>query len=226
MLWAVHFYPTLWLQRYGDEFVATVEDMPAPGWAVVWNVWKGAIMMQINFGGSVNRLVAFSLVGLALAWGLSWLIPDLYVSEATIRSSGQSEPLQQSLRAVLGRPRLAVLIEKHQLYGSERARLPLEDIVEKMKNNIHVSPVGKDPAKPAFAVGFAYEDGAVAQRVTADLVAALTQLGQHSVLDAASNPSPIYPNRPVFAFTGLLAGGLLGLTGVGVTSAARKRRHA
>lgn len=182
--------------------------------------------MQINFSRNASRLVAFSLVGLALAWGLSLRIPDIYVSEATIRSSGQSEPLSQSLQAVFGRPRLAALIEKHQLYGSERVRLPLEDIVEKMKKNIHASPVGKDPAKPAFAVGFAYEDGAVAQRVTADLVAALTQLGQYSVLDAASNPSPIYPNRPVFAFTGLLAGGLLGLSWVGVTWAARKRRQA
>ena len=153
-------------------------------------------------------------------------IPDIYIFEAPIRSSAPSESLHQSLQSVLGRPLLKALIEKHQLYGSERARLPLEDIIEKMKKNIHATPIGKDPAKPAFTVGFADEDGGVAQRVTAGLVAALTQLGQYSVLDSASNPSPIYPNRPVFAFTGLPAGGLLGVTWAGVAWAARKRRQA
>lgn len=221
VLWATSFYPLAWRKRYGEELLATVEDMPAPGWAVVWDVWKGALTMQIQYGRTVSTLAAFSGVGLALAIGASMLIPDIYVSEAAIRSSATPMSLPQSLREVLSRPRLAALIEKHQLYASERASLPIEDIIEKMKKNVHANPIGKDPAKRAFAVGFAYEDGAVARSVTSDLVAALTQAGDYSVLDSASNPSPIYPNRPIFAFTGWLAGALLG-----VVWAAVKRRQA
>jgi hypothetical protein len=198
---------------------STGRILPAPGWAVVWDVWKGALTMQIEHGRNVKMLAAFSLVGLTLAWGVSLRIPDIYVSEAAIRSAATPESLHQSLEAVLSRPRLKALIEKHQLYASDWPRMPMEEIVERVKKNVYASPIGKDPAKRAFAVGFACEDGAVAQRVTTDLAAALTQAGH--VLDPASNLGPIYPNRPVFAFTGLLAGAL-----IGVTWAALKRLHA
>lgn len=223
MLWAASFYPSAWRKRYGEELLATVEDMPTPGWAVVWDVWKGALTMQIHYGRTVSRLAAFSLIGLALAFGASWLIPDIYASEAAMRSSATPESLHQSLREVLARPRLAALIEKHRLYGSERAHMPLEDIIEKMKKNIHVNPIGKDPAKRDLAVGFTYEDGAAARRVTSDLVAALTHAGDYSVLDSASNPSPIYPNRPMFAFTAWLAGALLGVAWAAVKAVKRRQ---
>lgn len=61
----------------------------------------------------------------------------------------------------------------------------------------------------------------VPRSVIADLVAALVRQGQYSVIDGDSNPSPICPNRPMFAFTGWLAGAPFGVAWAPV-----KRRQA
>ena len=209
-LWAAYFYPSAWRKRYGDEFIATVEDMPAPGWAAVWDAWKGATAMQIRHGRTLRELALFSVAGLAVAWGVSLGIPDLYVSEVAIRSTAKPAALSASLHNVLSRPQLKALIEKHQLYTSSHSRLPLEDIIEKMKKDIHVSRNVSDRAPRALTVSFAYEGGAVAQRVTTDLAAALAQTGLYSEFDSASKPSPIYPNRTMIALSGMFAGAVLG----------------
>ena len=221
--WAARFYPPSWRERYGEEFAATVEDMPAPGWAGVWDVWKGAMAMQVRYSPKVKWTAAiFALVGLALGWGVSLRIPDVYISASTLRATnGDPDVLDQSLRRVLSRKRLVALIERHGLYKAERARSPLEDVIEKMSKSVHVSRLaGKDTTKGDFTVGFANEDSVVARRVADDLVAALIEenllasatqrAGLITVLAPATDLGPIYPNRRVFVFTSMLGAAVLG----------------
>lgn len=223
--WAANCYPATWRKRYGEEFEATVEDMPALGWAAVWDVWKGAMAMQVQYGPNLKKMVAiFGLVGLALAWGVSLRIPDLYISQSTVQATNlEAKSLDQSVRKVLSRSSLSYLLLKHKLFESERTHMPLEDVIEMMSKRVSVkiATTAKDASKPAFTVGFAYEDAAAAQRVTDDLSskiiedyrstnAAANGASLLTVLDSASRPDPIYPNRPVFALTGMLGGALLG----------------
>ncbi len=220
--WAANLYPAAWRKRYGEEFQATVEDMPAPGWAAVWDVGRGAMAMQIQYGPNLKKMAAiFGLMGLALAWGVSLRIPDLYISQSTVQATNvEAKSLDQSVRKVLSRSSLSYLLLKHKLFESERTHMPLEDVIEKMTKRVSVTAVGDD-SKRSFKVGFAYEDAAAAQRVTDDLTAKIIEdnistnavakgPGLLTVLDSASRPDPIYPNRPVFAFTGMLGGALLG----------------
>ncbi len=219
--WTARLYPSAWRERYGDEFLATVEDMPAPGWATVWDAAKGAIAMQLHQNGRTffRRAAIFGLAGFLLAGLVSLQIPDEFHAAATLGAGNtDAESIRQAARRALSRGQLLELVDKHGLYASERARLPLEDIYGTMRNNIKVSALrGQDPSKRFFQLGFTYENGPLAQRVTNDLVAALLQENHAAngrvsltVLDAPPNPSPIYPNRPVFALTGLLGGALLG----------------
>lgn len=216
--WAARLYPRAWRERYGEEFLATVEDMPAPGWAAVWDAGKGAIAMQLHHHGRVflRRAAILGAAGFVLAGLISLQIPDEYYSRALVGAANvESKVLLRSVENVLSRQRLVELVDKHELYAELRTRLPLEDILETMRKSIKVSaPKG---AARAFEIGFLYEDGPLAQRVANDLVSALLQenrastgAGLFTVLDAAPNPAPIYPNRPVFALSGLLGGALLG----------------
>jgi len=218
---AARLYPAAWRERYGEEFAATVEQMPAPGWAVLWDVGRGALKMQFHYRSDLIRLAAIcGAAGLAVAWGLSLRISDIYVSETTIQAStADHTSLSPTLRRAFARPRLRGLIEKHNLYAVERSRLPLEQVTDKMAKDVFLSTSpGGDKTRPAFKVRFAYTDPAVIQLVTDELAAGFAvdtapnsaAQGRFVVLDTASRPDPIYPNRPVAAAMGLFGGALLG----------------
>ncbi|MBM3797139.1 MAG: hypothetical protein FJW31_24520 [Acidobacteria bacterium] len=66
---AVYLYPLAWRDRYGDEFNATLEDMPAPRWAAVWNVIQGALTMQAKSNGAIvtRMMTVWGIAGTVLA---------------------------------------------------------------------------------------------------------------------------------------------------------------
>ena len=180
--------------------------------------------MRIQYGPSLKKMAAiFGLAGLVLAGGVSLRIPDLYMSQSTVQSTNvEAKSLDQSVHRVLSRSSLSYLLLKHKLFESERTHMPLEDVIEMMRKRVSVTTTtAKDDSKRFFRVGFAYEDAAAAQRVTDDLTAKIIEdnistnasakgPGLLTVLDSAARPDPMYPNRPVFAFTGMLGGALLG----------------
>ena len=136
-----------------------------------------------------NWLAAPFLAVLTAGTAGAFLWPDTYVSSAVFRVmppaiSGRVVPevfnvamadrvasLQQS---ILSRTTLTGLIETYHLFPGERARLPLEDVVEAMRRDITVSPLtpagGGDRRYLVFRVAFAYPNRFDAQRVTSHLV--------------------------------------------------------
>lgn len=216
LMWASLLYPAAWRHRYGDELFATIDEMPTRHWSAVWDVLKGAIAMQVQKSRTIRLAAALGLIGLIAAWCGSFLVHDLYVSESAVQTKESNpEALQSSVRQALSRAKLKALIEKHQLYGAERARLPLEDVTEKMKSQVFVSKdKGLDSAHVVLKIGFRYPDPAVVRKVTNDLLEALafanSSDSEFHILTAPSAADAIYPNRTMFAFTGMLIGSLLG----------------
>lgn len=179
--------------------------------------------MRMQEGASVKKRAAgLGALGLAIAWGAAWQIPDLYVAQSKIQATGiDAEAIHASVQRALSRPRLAVLIRNHQLYTKERTHLPVNDVIEKMAKNVSVTGLSGDAAGVrSFSIGFAYPDAEVSQRVTRELVVALirenapgpgaTSGPRFLSVDEAARPDAVYPNRPVMAFTGLLIGTLAG----------------
>jgi len=133
------------------------------------------------FGPFLFTLVA-SVVGV-------YLYPDSYVSQAVVKIVPQQVPqnmvqsainqqmsdrINSMAQTILSRSVLTTIINSFGLYQRERSRMPIEDVVEQMKNAVQIQPVasptGTADRIPAFAVSFSYDNRLTAQRVVQDLV--------------------------------------------------------
>ena len=128
----------------------------------------------------------------------AFLWPDTFVSSATVKVIPQVVPevyVQSNVnqvmsdrigaiaQTVLSRPVLTSIITTYDLYQRDRARLPMEDVIENMRKDIHIGPVlnvsntTKDHI-PAFQITFAYIDKYKAQKVVNDLVSKFIDTNQ------------------------------------------------
>jgi protein tyrosine kinase modulator len=138
-------------------------------------------------------------VGLVIATVVAFFWPDTYVSTAVMRVTPQQVPenlvpsavssqiaerLQQMETEILSRTSLAEIIQKPSLnlYARERQGLPMEDIVQQMRNkDIHIAPLanagggGRSNLSSAFTIQFAYPDRYKAQAVVRELVTKFTE---------------------------------------------------
>lgn len=162
----VHLYPRPWRDRYGDEFSALLDDSPAR-WRDLPDLAQGALTTQLQMQ-SWKPVAIAGLIGLLAAATLSFLQPPQFASVAKIRTTSASTVPYLSMY-VLSRSALAEVIQKFGLYPNDLARLPLEDIVEEMRHDIHIET---DPGNASeFVVQFRYPDAQKAQAVVRALVA-------------------------------------------------------
>ena len=131
------------------------------------------------FGPFLLTLVA-SVVGV-------YLWPDSYESAAVIKITPQQVPqnmVQSSITQdmndtinsmsaeILSRNVLATIINNFNLYPRERKRLPMEDVIELMHNNVKIIPMmagANGRAVPAFTVQYSYEDRILVTKVVQTL---------------------------------------------------------
>jgi uncharacterized protein involved in exopolysaccharide biosynthesis len=136
--------------------------------------------------------------GLVLAVVAAFLWPDTYISQAVMRITPQQVPenlipsvlntqmaerLNQLQQEILSRTSLQELIQRPSLdlYKRERQRLPLEDIIQDMRNKyIQIRMVdtpangGERRVASAFLIQFSYSDRYKAQLVVRELVTRFT----------------------------------------------------
>lgn len=141
------------------------------------------------FGPLFAALVA-SVVG-AFLW------PDTYVSTATIKVTPQQVPetyVQSNVnqvmtdriaaiaQMVLSRPVLTSIITTYGLYQRELQTKPMEDVIEKMRQDVKIGNVVNVASTkeriPAFQISFAYTDRNKAQKVVADLLSKFIDTNQ------------------------------------------------
>lgn len=187
-------------------------------------------------------IAAAGTAGLFLATALSFGIRDRYISAATVRvdpgPQGDADTARRevelAIRNVLSRRSLSSFIQspKLDLYKSDRARRPLEDVIRDMKaNDLKIT----SEAAGTFRLEYRGESPEQAQTAVRLLITRLfdEQINrqrslfflardvEHDTgqkvpipsgigLDVQSPPTldtaPVYPNRPVIAFIGLIAG--------------------
>ncbi|MBI3684749.1 MAG: hypothetical protein HY235_30635 [Acidobacteria bacterium] len=120
------------------------------------------------------------------------LWPDTFISTAVVRvvppqvpeafvptnvNMEMSQRINSMAQQILSRSTLTNIINTYGLYPSDKARLPMEDVVENMrKRDVRISNVvnfntgeGKRTV-PAFQISYAYENRVLAQKVCQDLV--------------------------------------------------------
>ncbi|MCC6395142.1 MAG: hypothetical protein IT167_31415 [Bryobacterales bacterium] len=133
---------------------------------------------------------AFGALVVAVLAAFLW--PDTYLSSAVVRvvppvvpdafvptnvNMEMSQRINSMAQQILSRTALTNIINSYGLYPRDRARLPMEDVVENMrKYDVRISNVvnfttseGKRQV-PAFQISFAYENRSLAHKVCQDLV--------------------------------------------------------
>ena len=181
-----------------------------------------------------------ALAGLAcaiLAGAGTLLLPKRYLSSAELRivpsdDAGPAQVAKMALRMedlskeVLARRNLAALVQDESLaiYQQERERVPVEDIVDQLKEQdlqiqwVNASLPGGRPG-PALRVSFAYSDPRKAQAALRRVVSAYAEKARSTpdalTLEVVSAPNlpqrAERPNRTVFLAWGLGLGLLVGL---------------
>lgn len=131
--------------------------------------------------------------GIVVATVVAFLWPDTYVSYAVVRvtaaqvperyvQSGLNQMLNERISSieqqVVSRTTLINIIQTLDLYDRDRRRLPMEDVVDRMKNKDlsfgQVTTIqGQASRAGAFPVSFRYEDRYKAQKVTKEIVSRL-----------------------------------------------------
>jgi uncharacterized protein involved in exopolysaccharide biosynthesis len=109
------------------------------------------------------------------------LVPEKLVGNAV--STQMAERLTQMQTEILSRGSLSEIIQKPSLdlYKKERLKLPMEDIVQEMRNKyIRITPMSDTGTGPrrlasAFAISFMYTDRYKAQAVVRELVTKFTE---------------------------------------------------
>jgi hypothetical protein len=201
----IRLYPANWRERYGEEFEALLEDSPDT-FSGIFDLVKGAIKMRLSVPSFPKLALLLSITGLATGLLISFLVTPRYVSTATMRlsvaevsASSQAahrnlhEYLLQMQNEVLSRTSLSGIIQRPRLglYTSERARVPLEDVIEKMrKEEIQIVPeasAGAGIDYLPFQISFAYDDPVKAQ----DTVHALINQFQEANLDSQRNQARV-----------------------------------
>src|ERR1022692_3868094 len=136
--------------------------------------------------------------GLVIAVVAGFLQPDTFVSYATMRitpqqvseklipsvmnSSQLAERVSQLETEILSRNILLDIIQKPalDLYKKDRLKLPVEDVVQTMKNrDVHIIPIsssGDRRLTSAFQITFRYTDKYKASAVVRELVSRFTDL--------------------------------------------------
>ena len=214
-------YPAAWRARYGVEFQALLDDVN-PGFGDLLDILRGALQMQLANWNFWKVGVVFGLVGTLAGAAVSFALPKNYTSTAVMRLTSKSDGSQrvnELAQGALSRRWLHEVIRQERLYEPLQAKMPMEDVIERMKRDIRISRVNAN----AFTIAFAYPDPVMAQRTARALVDNLIErnlaapagnglVTSLSVLDPPSMPkTPTSPNYAAVVGCGLAAGVLAGL---------------
>jgi len=139
---------------------------------------------------NLRWLIAPAFIGLVLSTAVAYVLEDTYVSKALIRivpqqisesyvqttaSQQVSDHINAMAQTILSRNTLTSLINQYHLYSREMKSEPLEDVINKMRQDVIIRPVAgvtsvSERSVPAMQVSFSYRDRYLAQKVCQELV--------------------------------------------------------
>ncbi len=163
-----------------------------------------------------RRLQILTITGIIFAIGclFAFLWPPTYHSAATILIEEQEIPaelvqstvtsyavqrIEEIKQRVMTRNKMTEIIEKYNLYEDERKRQTSEEIINSMREDIFVTPIGAEVVDPrsgrpsyatiAFTLGFNGENPTKTQKVASELT---TMFLQENLENRASKASETY----------------------------------
>ncbi len=140
-----------------------------------------------------------AILGPAIAFGISLVLRSRYTSQTLVLVEQQKVPdsfvkpiIAEDLNArlstmqeqILSRSRLQPMIERFGLYKEEARGEPMEDIVNRMRKDISLTPVKsvinrREGELPGFYISFNAEDPRLAQQVCAQITSMFIEENLH-----------------------------------------------
>jgi hypothetical protein len=161
MRFLAQLYPSSWRKRYGAELDALLEDA-TPSVRDAFDVFWGALKMQMTTRGFGRITLACSVAGILVAGAVSFAAPVHYLSQAIFTATPADESTRRLVNNlelnIFSRESLTAIIQKHNLYPRERARRSLDNVIDRMARNIRVDPHASPRNQDAltFVVQFDY----------------------------------------------------------------------
>jgi hypothetical protein len=134
-------------------------------------------------------------------------LPRTYISVAKLfiesKRGSANDWINEALQYVFSSSSLRGIIESEGLYKRELERLPMADLIEKMRRDIEIDKIGQVGAVKEMRVSFRHEDSAAAELTTRALMDRMSSPGTAAEVLAAepSWPPPslemTQPPRPV-----------------------------
>ena len=201
---AILLYPRSWRDRYQQELEALIDDTNRTDAALVFDILKGALTMQLT---QARHIGAFTLTGLALGFAAYVLIPNMYRATGVASApQATSELLNDAASQVLSLKGIQDLIFKHELGSADPHH------VEEIRRHIIISRVQQKQGASVLTVAFDAKDPRITQAVTQDLLERLIKaLPGTAVIDTPVVPKgPIYPAPFPLLLIGTVGGLILG----------------
>jgi len=109
-------------------------------------------------------------------------VPDTYVKSVVTGDIGQRLGTMQE--QILSRTRLQPIIEKFGLFGNDKGRVAMEDLVDRLRKDISITPIQslvstKEGELPGFAIGFTANDPRLAQQVCGEITSMFIEENLH-----------------------------------------------
>jgi protein tyrosine kinase modulator len=133
-------------------------------------------------------LVLPIMIGPILAVLVSLLIANRYTSQTTVLVDQQKVPdtfvkpvvtedlngrLATMQEQILSRTRLEPMIERFGLFKADQGKVPMEELVDRMRKLITVTPIRANDARrgdmPGFSISFTAENARLAQQICAEI---------------------------------------------------------
>jgi polysaccharide chain length determinant protein (PEP-CTERM system associated) len=134
--------------------------------------WRWVIIAPFLVGGYLALIVSSRMIDTYDSDMLIQVVPQR-IPSSFVQSTVQMrtvDRLSALTEQIMSRTELERLITELDLYKEERARLPMQDVVERMRSQLRVDPVikgyGLDRDADSFYVRFSYPDPVMSRRVT------------------------------------------------------------
>jgi hypothetical protein len=164
-------YPKSWRNRYRNEFGALLDDV-RPSWRTLFDVLGGALKMQMRIWSPWKVVPAFAMMGVLFAAAFTLTIPKRYVSTAIVKMGDKwQDQWFLAVGRVESRAYLTTLIKEEGLYRAERARMPIQDVVEQMRQRDIGIKIVDGQGAHTFAVSFSSTSDAEEAHRTAERLA-------------------------------------------------------
>lgn len=233
----IRLYPAAWRERYGEELEALMADAPG-GWRADLDLLWGAMAMRLRVQRAWVTLMALLAVGAFGGMGVSYLFTPMWEARAVMqctparfRTDGNptsriDEFVEKAKSDVMSRTSLAEMMTdpRLDLYRNERRTMPLEDVVDIMRESVRVtiaSAPNRKPGAVVFVISFRYPDARkavdtinafIGKFENASLQTSGADTVYYAVLDRPALPKrPMFPKRASFVVTGAVAGLILAI---------------